>query len=164
MKMLKKLGLVLLVAFLVLQAFRPTKNNSNNKVKDITTLYPVSDSIQQIFNKACNDCHSNNTNYPWYANIQPVAWWLNDHVKDGKKHFNFNEFASYRVAKQYKKLEEFIDEVKDGEMPLESYTLIHKNANLTASEKVLLLNWADDIRDSIKAKYPADSLVLKKKK
>jgi hypothetical protein len=163
MKLLKKLGLVLLVAFLLLQAFRPAKNDSNNKAKDIAKLYPVSDSVQQILNKACNDCHSNNTSYPWYANIQPVAWWLNDHVTDGKKHFNLNEFASYRIAKQYKKLEEFIEEVKEGEMPLESYTVIHKNAILSSSEKALLLNWADDIRDSIKAKYPADSLVIKKK-
>jgi Haem-binding domain len=163
MKLLKKLGLVLLVAFLLLQAFRPKKNDSNIKAKDISTLYPVSDSVQQILNKACNDCHSNNTNYPWYANIQPVAWWMNDHVTDGKKHFNLNEFASYRIAKQYKKLEEFIEEVKEGEMPLESYTLIHKNAILSSREKALLLNWADEIRDSIKAKYPADSLVIKKK-
>jgi hypothetical protein len=164
MKMIKKLGLVLLVAFLLLQAFRPTKNDSNNKVNDISTIYPVSDSVQQIFTKACNDCHSNNTNYPWYANIQPVAWWLNDHVKDGKRHFNLNEFASYRIAKQYKKLEECMEEVKDGEMPLESYTIIHKNAILSPREKELLYDWANAVRDSIKSKYPADSLVIKKKK
>lgn len=164
MKLLKKLGLVLLVAFLLLQAFRPTKNNSNNKVQDIATLYPVSDSVQQIFNKTCNDCHSNNTNYPWYANIQPVAWWLNDHVTDGKKHFNLNEFASYSIAKQYKKLEECMEEVKEGEMPLESYIIIHKNAILSTREKELLYDWANAVRDSIKAKYPADSLVIKKKK
>ncbi len=164
MKMIKKLGLLLLVAFLLLQAFRPTKNDSNNKANDISTIYPVSDSVQQIFTKACNDCHSNNTNYPWYANIQPVAWWLNDHVNDGKKHFNLNEFASYRIAKQYKKLEECMEEVKDGEMPLESYTIIHKNAILSPREKELLYDWANAVRDSIKAKYPADSLVIKKKK
>ncbi|MEI6266114.1 MAG: heme-binding domain-containing protein [Sphingobacteriia bacterium] len=164
MKMIKKLGLVLLVAFLLLQAFRPTKNDSNNKAKDISTIYPVSDSVQQIFSKACNDCHSNNTNYPWYANIQPVAWWLNDHVKDGKRHFNLNEFAGYRIAKQYKKLEECMEEVKDGEMPLESYTMIHKNAILSPREKELLFDWANAIRDSIKGKYPADSLVLPKRK
>ncbi|TAH12097.1 MAG: cytochrome C [Sphingobacteriia bacterium] len=162
--MIKKLGLVLFVAFLLLQAFRPAKNDSNNKANDISTIYPVSDSVQQIFTKACNDCHSNNTNYPWYANIQPVAWWLNDHVKDGKKHFNLNEFASYRIAKQYKKLEECMEEVKDGEMPLESYTIIHKNAILSPREKELLYDWANAVRDSIKAKYPADSLVIKKKK
>jgi hypothetical protein len=164
MKIIKKMGILLLVAFLLLQAFRPAKNDSNNKAKDITNIYPVSDSVQQIFTKACNDCHSNNTNYPWYANIQPAAWWLNDHIKDGKRHFNFNEFAGYSIAKQYKKLEECMDEVKDGEMPLTSYTLIHKNAILSAREKELLYDWTTAIRDSIKAKYPADSLVLPKRK
>ncbi|MEQ1623916.1 MAG: heme-binding domain-containing protein, partial [Sediminibacterium sp.] len=83
---------------------------------------------------------------------------------DGKRHLNFNEFNKYRIAKQYKKLEECIEEVKDGEMPLESYTIIHKNAILTEAEKTTLTNWCMTVRDSIKAKYPADSLVLPKRK
>ena len=164
MKLFKKILLALLVIFLVMQAFRPTKNLSANKENDISVAYPVSDEVKTILAKACNDCHSNKTEYPWYANIQPAAFWLNDHVVDGKRHLNFNEFNKYRIAKQYKKLEECIDEVKDGEMPLESYTLIHKNAILTEAEKIALTNWCLTVRDSIKAKYPADSLVLPKRK
>jgi hypothetical protein len=163
MKIVKKLLLVLLIAFVVLQAFRPEKNTSGKKENDIATQYPVPTEVQQILTKACNDCHSNKTNYPWYAEVQPLGWWLADHVKDGKKHMNFNEFASYRVAKQYHKLEECIDEVKDNAMPLESYTAIHKNAKLTEEEKTVLINWCTMVRDSIKARYPADSLVLKRK-
>lgn len=164
MKLFKKILLALLVTFLVMQAFRPTKNLSANKENDISVAYPVPDEVKTILAKACNDCHSNKTEYPWYANIQPAAFWLNDHVVDGKRHLNFNEFNKYRIAKQYKKLEECIDEVKDGEMPLESYTLIHKNAILTEAEKIALTNWCLTVRDSIKAKYPADSLVLPKRK
>jgi hypothetical protein len=81
-----------------------------------------------------------------------------------KKHLNFNEFDGYRIARQYKKLEECIDEVKDGEMPLTSYTIIHKDAKLSDDEKQILFTWCEIIRDSIKARYPADSLVIKKKK
>lgn len=162
--MFKKVLLALLVVFLILQAFRPEKNLSGNKVNDISTLYAVPAEVDQILVKACNDCHSNQTVYPWYAELQPVAWWLDDHVKDGKKHLNFNEFASYRLAKQYHKLEEVIDEVKEGEMPLESYTIVHRNANLTTEEKNILLNWSTAVRDTMKARYPADSLILKKKK
>jgi hypothetical protein len=77
---------------------------------------------------------------------------------------NFNEFNSYRIARQYKKMEECMKEVKDGEMPLESYTLIHKEAILTDAEKQKLYDWCTLVRDSIKARYPADSLVLPKKK
>ncbi|HEY1017628.1 MAG TPA: heme-binding domain-containing protein [Sediminibacterium sp.] len=164
MKIFKKLLIVLLVVFVVAQAFRPEKNNSNDTSKDISNSYVVPENVKTILAKACNDCHSNNTRYPWYAEIQPVAWWINDHVKDGKKHLNFNEFDGYRIARQYKKLEECIEEVKDGEMPLSSYTIIHKEAKLSDDEKQILFTWCEIIRDSIKARYPADSLVIKKKK
>lgn len=164
MKIFKKLLIVLLVVFVVAQAFRPEKNNSNDTSKDISNSYVVPENVKTILAKACNDCHSNNTRYPWYAEIQPVAWWINDHVKDGKKHLNFNEFDGYRIARQYKKLEECIEEVKDGEMPLSSYTIIHKDAKLSDDEKQILFTWCEIVRDSIKARYPADSLVIKKKK
>lgn len=141
MKMAKKILLVLLIIFVILQAFRPEKNNSGKKENDISKKYPVSPAVEQILAKACNDCHSNNTNYPWYAEVQPVGWWLADHIKDGKRHMNFNEFSTYKVARQYHKLEECIDQVKDSEMPLESYTAIHKNANLSEEEKNTLINW-----------------------
>lgn len=162
--MFKKLLLALLVVFLVLQAFRPEKNISGNKENDISSLYPVPENVEQILVKACNDCHSNNTVYPWYAEVQPIAWWLDDHVKDGKKHLNFNEFASYRLAKQFHKLEEIFDEVKGGEMPLESYTVIHRDAKLTDEERNILMDWSVAVRDTMKARFPADSLIMKKKK
>jgi Haem-binding domain len=162
--MLKKILLVLLVIFLVMQAFRPEKNVSGQKNNAIATLYPVPDNVNQILVKACNDCHSNTTVYPWYAEIQPVAWWLDDHVKDGKKHLNFDEFATYRLAKQFHKLEEVFDEVKGGEMPLESYTVVHRDAKLTTEEKNILLDWSTAVRDTMKARFPADSLIMKKKK
>lgn len=164
MKIFKKVLIVLLVVFVVAQAFRPEKNNSNDTSKDISNSYVVPENVKTILAKACNDCHSNNTRYPWYAEVQPVAWWINDHVKDGKKHLNFNEFDSYRIAKQYKKLEECIEEVKEGEMPLTSFTIIHKDAKLSEDEKQALFTWCEIVRDSIKARYPADSLVFKKKK
>ncbi|MDE3251673.1 MAG: heme-binding domain-containing protein [Bacteroidota bacterium] len=161
--MLKKIGIALLVILLVMQAFRPAKNNSGDMRKDISVSYVVPADVKTILAKACNDCHSNATRYPWYSEIQPVSWWLSDHIKDGKRHFNFNEFEGYRVARQYKKLEECIDEVKKGDMPLASYTIIHKDAILSDEEKNTLFTWLDIVRDSIKSRYPADSLIIKKK-
>ncbi len=163
MKIVKKILLALLAVFIIIQFIRPTKNQSKDiSANDISKLYPVPTNVQNILTKTCIDCHSNNTNYPWYSNIQPVAWWLNDHVKDGKRKFNFSEFASYRIARQYKKLEECIDEIKEGGMPLESYTWVHKNAILNTEEKQIITSWFTAVHDSIKAKYPADSLVRKK--
>ena len=163
--MIKKILIVFVVAFVVIQFFRPQKNiAAGEQVNHISKLYNVPDNVKTILAKACADCHSNNTNYPWYNNIQPVAWWLNKHVIDGKRHFNIDEFASYRIAKQYKKMKECVDELKEGEMPLTSYTIIHRDAVLTDTEKQTFINWCTSIRDSIKAKYPADSLVMPKRK
>lgn len=164
MKIVKRILLGLLIIFIVMQAFRPEKNISNDTTKDISKSYIVPENVQQILTKACNDCHSNHTRYPWYAEIQPVSWWLADHVKDGKKELNFNEFDKYRIARQYKKLEECVEQIKEGKMPLSSYTIIHKDAILTEAEKQILYNWCEILRDSIKVTYPADSLVIKRRK
>ena len=163
MKIIKKILIGLLVVLIVMQAFRPAKNISGDKTKDISVSYVIPEDVKAILAKACNDCHSNSTRYPWYAEIQPTAWWLSNHINDGKRHLNFNEFDGYRIARQYKRLEDCIEEIKQGDMPLSSYTLIHKDAILTDAEKQTLFNWCEIVRDSIKAKYPADSLVIKKK-
>jgi hypothetical protein len=147
----------------VIQFIRPAQNLSANTTNDISTLYPMPSDVKLIVDKACADCHSNKTAYPWYATLQPVAFWLADHVNEGKSEFNYNEFASYRIAKQNHKLEEVIEQIKEGEMPLYSYTLIHRDANLTDAEKATLINWCQNIMDTIKATYPADSLILKRK-
>ena len=163
MKVFKKILIGLLVILIVMQAFRPAKNTSNDTSKDISKTYAVPENVKVILAKACNDCHTNSTRYPWYAEVQPVSWWLNDHIKEGKRKFNLNEFDGYRIARQYKKMEECMEQLKEGEMPLPSYTLIHKDAILTDTEKQTLLNWCEVVRDSIKARYPADSLVINKK-
>ncbi len=160
-KFLKRFLLLLLLVFIAIQFFRPAKNISAGvSANDITTKYAVPQDVQAILKTSCNDCHSNNTVYPWYSNIQPVAWWLDDHIKEGKKGLNFSEFASYRIGRQYKKLEEINKQVKEGEMPLESYTLIHGNAKLSQQQKLSLATWVVALRDSIKAQYPGDSLKL----
>lgn len=162
-KIFKTLGYILLVVLIIIQFFRPTKNTAAvDANKQISAVMPVPQNVQTILAKACNDCHSNNTAYPWYSNFQPVAWWLNEHVVDGKKHLNFDEYATYRPRRQYHKMEEVIEMVKEGEMPLESYTIIHKNANLTQDEKVAITGWAQMVMDSLKRKFPIDSLVKKK--
>jgi hypothetical protein len=163
MKAFKKILIVLLVILIVMQAFRPAKNTSNDTSKDISKSYVVPENVKLILVKACNDCHTNSTRYPWYAEVQPVSWWLNSHINEGKSKFNLNEFEGYRVARQYKRMQDCIEQLKEGDMPLPSYTIIHKDAILTETEKQTLMNWCEVVRDSIKARYPADSLVIKKK-
>lgn len=161
--MKKKIFIAFAVVLVLIQFLRPAKNVSSTKSSaDISTVYRVPEEVNLILEKACNDCHSNNTIYPWYAEVQPVAWWLNNHVNEGKGELNFSEFATYTPARQYHKLEEIKEVIDEGEMPLGSYTVIHTNAKLTDAEMQTLTAWSEGIRNEMKTKYPADSLVMKR--
>lgn len=149
--MIKKILIGLLVVLVVIQFIRPERNVSEiPSQNDIRVHYSVPANVESILKRACYDCHSNNTNYPWYANIQPVLWWLQDHIEEGKEELNFSEFATYSAKKADHKLDEVIEMVEEEEMPLESYTYIHKDAVLSSSEKKLLMDWAADLRKMIK--------------
>jgi hypothetical protein len=161
--MLKKILLVLLAAFVAIQFIHPKKNTAEGPQPNyIGNAYTVPGDVKSILAKACNDCHSNNTVYPWYAKIQPVDWWLTNHVNDGKKHINYDEYTNKSLRYQYHKMEETIEMIKEGEMPLESYTWVHKDAKLTDEEKAALTGWAETVMKDMESKYPIDSLKRKK--
>ena len=163
--MVKKIVFVLLIILIVIQFFHPARNKAEGEQpNNVSKLYPVSSDVKNILDKACMDCHSNNTAYPWYSKIQPVDWWMTHHVNEGKRELNFDEFATYNLRRQYHKLEEVMKQVKDNVMPISSYTWIHKDAILTTAEQNGLINWADSIRNEMKRKYPIDSLERKNKK
>ncbi len=160
--MLKRILLIVLIILLAIQFIRPAKNlHPGQQPGDISTVYAVPASVDSILAKACKDCHSNNTRYPWYNNFQPVAWFLDNHVKDGKRSFNLNEFATYTAARKYDKITEVKKHIDKGEMPLSSYTLIHTDARLTEAEKDTLTAWSEGIRKQMEAQYPKDSLIKK---
>jgi hypothetical protein len=161
--MFKKIMLFLLAGLVVIQFIHPKRNRSEGpQANYIGNVFTVPDDVKGILKKACNDCHSNNTEYPWYSKLQPVDWWMDKHVKDGKKELNFDEYTHKSLRYQYHKMEEVIEMVKEGEMPLDSYTWVHKDAKLTDDEKNKIYNWANSVMDTMKAKYPIDSLIRKK--
>lgn len=162
-KYIKPVLIGLAVILLLAQFIRPEKNLSNDLSNDVSRKYPVPDSIKAILKVSCDDCHSNSTVYPWYAEIQPVASWLANHVDEGKRKLNLSDFSSRRIAIQNHKFEEIIEMVESGEMPLASYTWIHRDAILSENQKQALIGWARTNMDSLKAQYPADSLVLRRK-
>jgi hypothetical protein len=162
--LLKRFFLLLLIVFVVLQFFRPKKNTfEGTSENDITKTYAVPTNVMASLQTSCYDCHSNNTKYPWYNNIQPVAWWLADHIEEGKKEINFNEFAAYSPRRQYRKFKEINDQLEEDEMPLKSYTIIHGDAKLSKEQKVAIYNWTNAMMDSMKVKYLIDSLERPKK-
>lgn len=162
-KYVKPLLWTLLALFVLAQFIRPARNLSNDQTNHISTKFPVPDTVAAILKVACYDCHSNYTRYPWYANVQPVAWWLADHVEEGKRELNFSSFTTRKVAVQNKKLEEIIEMVRKGEMPLPSFTWVHRDAILSQGQKDMLINWAQGGMDLLKANYPPDSLVLRRR-
>src|SRR5438045_9007752 len=115
--MKKKILIVFILLLFAIQFIRPAKNKMTERsAQDISSVHNIPQPVSDILEKSCNDCHSNNTIYPWYAEIQPVGWWLNDHIEEGKEELNFNEFASYKIARQFKKLEEITEQIKKDEM------------------------------------------------
>lgn len=165
MKYLKKILLGLLVVLVAIQFFHPEKNISVGvSANNIAAVYTTPEEVKTILAKSCNDCHSNNTTYPWYNNIQPVAWWLSNHVNEAKRELNFDEFASYRPRRQYNKLKEAEELVNENEMPLSSYAFIHRDAVLSEQQKQVLVDWSKGIRKQMEATYPMDSLIRLKRK
>lgn len=150
MSILKKAAITIIVLLVVIQFFK-TKENKSIQVSEntITQYYEVPENIQNILKTSCYDCHSNNTNYPGYNKIQPVNWWLSNHVNEGKRKLNFDEFNAYSTKKKLHKLDEVIENIKDNEMPLKSYTLIHGDAKLSNSDKQEIEAWVKNIKNEI---------------
>ncbi len=140
-KILKYFLLLALVVLVVIQFIRPEKNSGGYEsvmVFENDTKPTVK--VAGILKENCYDCHSNQTQYPWYSEIAPFSYWLEDHIKHGKGKFNVSEWDTYSVKKKDHKLDELIEMVEKDEMPLDSYTWIH--GNLAEDDKTLLLQWA----------------------
>lgn len=163
--MWKKIGIALAIIIVVIQFIRPEKNISGNETYAIQTKYDLPNDVENIMQLSCYDCHSNTTKYPWYSNVQPAAWFLANHVNDGKKHLNFSEFTNIPLFVQNHKLEEIKEMVEEKEMPLSSYTYfgLHPEANLTDAQRQKIIDWADSQMNFLKQTYPADSLAFPKR-
>lgn len=150
-RIIKKILFIGLIIFLLMQLYQPARNISFEQdiTGNFTKVYNVPKNVEIILRTSCYDCHSNNTYYPWYSYIQPVRFFMESHIKEGKENLNFNEWGNYSDRKQNNKLDRIAKQIESNEMPLSSYTLIHKNAILTASQKKKVLDWINKIEDSI---------------
>jgi len=153
MKLVKRILTVIVIAFVAIQFVRPDRNIASKvSSTDISGVFSMPDSVKVILQNACYDCHSNNTRYPWYVNIQPAGLWMAGHIKEAKGDLNFSEFGSYTPMKQIGKLEGVAGVLEKDFMPLKSYKMMHKEARLTADEKSLVINWAQKSANSISEK------------
>lgn len=146
MKASKKIIVGLFIILVGIQFIRPDSNNDNRVMAtDFIKTYEVPAQMGSILRRACYDCHSNNTKYPWYSYIQPIGWLLNKHIREGKKKLNFSEFGTYSERKQISKLKSMKNQIKQNKMPLPSYTMIHPNALLTSEEKNLIITFINNL-------------------
>lgn len=151
MKIVKKILLLLLVVFVIMQFFGPEKNSGETSSLNafITETNPP-ENVKSIMKNSCFDCHSNVTKYPWYFNITPVNYWMAEHIEHGKEELNFSKWADYSLKRKEHKMEEVWEEVKKKKMPLDSYTWTHSEADLSLEQIEIIVNWAKQIQTDYK--------------
>lgn len=150
MSLPKKILLAAVIAGLAIQFIQPARNTSDQvSATDISKVVSMPDSVQTVLRSTCYDCHSNNTLYPWYSILQPMGWIMSNHIKHAKKELNFSEFGGYSSRRQSSKLDGIANSIKVGTMPLSPYKMMHKNANLSPNQKMIIINWALNSKDSL---------------
>lgn len=138
---LKGLGIALIVLLAIAQFIRPSRTNP--AVDPALELKSVPPGIQPIFERSCNDCHSNRTVWPWYSNIAPVSWYVAYDVSEGRRELNLSQWETYNEGRKSKKLKEICKEVRDGDMPKPIYTFIHRGTSLTRADVQMICNWTE---------------------
>ena len=141
-KTLKWAAIVLAALFLAAQAYRPDLSGPPvDESKTMRASARLTPEVGAVFERACHDCHSSKTDWPWYSQVAPVSWWLKGHVEDGRRELSFSEWGTYPQRKMARKLREICDQVEAGEMPLKSYLLMHPAAKLSDEDKRLICDW-----------------------
>ncbi len=143
-KILKIIAIILCVGFVAIQFYQPSKINPpivTAETLEATT--EVSETIHAILIRSCNDCHSNETVYPWYSNISPFSWLLAEHIEEGRRELNFSVWNTYSAKKKRHKLDEVCEQITSGVMPYDQYLWIHRDALLSPEDKKLLCDWAE---------------------
>ena len=153
MKRVLKLMLILAACgFALMQFARPAQTNpGTDESRALQAHVRVTPEVQAIFARACDDCHSHSTRWPWYSQVAPVSWWLTDHVNHGRKHLNFSDWARYDATEADYLLSDICKTTKQGIMPLSSYTLAHRDALLTPQDVGTLCAWSQTERQRLAA-------------
>ncbi|HPT30353.1 MAG TPA: heme-binding domain-containing protein [Prolixibacteraceae bacterium] len=152
MKKFRIAGLILAGIFIVLQFFQPELNRSGLGDNSILAKEKLPEPVAAMLKHSCFDCHSNQTNYPWYDRIAPASWLVAHHVKEGKKQLNFSDWGSKDVIDKITELGKIGDEVKSGNMPIPSYVMIHRDAKLSKEQTEELIAWTVKFSEELLAK------------
>ncbi len=149
-KIIKIIAILVFVSFVGIQIIRPNRTNPPiNKAETLEATTNVPENIKAIFNRSCNDCHSNKTVYPWYSNIAPISWKLVEHIEEGRDEMNFSKWGTYSKERKQRKLEKICEEVEERKMPHNQYLWIHWDAKLSDEQIKILCNWTKNEMEKI---------------
>ena len=146
---MKKIGRIILYiflgSFLLIQFLRVNPNKSDEvPVHDLIQVHPeMPADLQQTLRASCYDCHSNNTNYPWYAHLAPFSWIIDQHIRNGKHEANFNSYDTLSRRQKIGLLDEICESVSDSSMPPANYLMLHPEAVLSEDDIVAICDWTD---------------------
>ena len=147
MRTLRWVAVAVGALFLVIQVVRPPKSNpAVDERKSLQASTPLPTAVGAILDRSCNDCHSPNTQWPWYSNIAPASWYLVYDVNEGRKELSFSDWGSYNTRRTARKLQEICEQLEKGKMPTRAYVLLHPTARLSEADKRLLCDWAKQER------------------
>jgi len=134
------IGLILVAA----QFIRPARTNPViDPSRALATARPMPAHVAHVFDRACRDCHSNETRWPWYSHVAPVSWFVIDHVNHGRIHFNYSDWSRYEPDEAARLLKKACELAREQAMPLRTYTLMHRSARLTREEVTALCAWSE---------------------
>lgn len=139
---LKNISIAFIFILLMIQSIQIDKTiEPVNPATDFISATSANTEVARLLKTTCYDCHSNQPTYPWYTNIAPVSWWIKHHINEGSHHLNFSIWGTYSDKRKNHKLEECIEMIEEGEMPMYSYTVMHKEAKLSDSQKLQLVQF-----------------------
>ena len=149
-KKVKIFGYLLIIAFILMQFYPCDKPMFTNKnPNDLLQNSNVSENVATMLKSACYDCHSNESNFPWYSNIAPTKWLVYNHISEGREELNFSEWTHLDKDAKADLLDDISSVVLDEEMPLKGYTLLHSEANLSEENRETIATWADEMLESL---------------
>ena len=148
MPSVRKLGLAVLALLVAIQFIPVNRNNPcTDPRQTIYATLTVPASVRTVFERSCQNCHTNQTVWPWYSYVAPVSWMITRDVHQARKAMNLSEWGRYSQNKRTDKLEEICEQVTNGEMPDRKYAFIHRRAHPTAQERDAVCQWSEDSRE-----------------
>ena len=142
-KVLKRSFFLIVILMAAIQFVRPSRTNSPvDPSREITAVHPAPPEVASTLRRSCDDCHSNRTIWPWYSNVAPISWLVAHDVNTGRSALNFSDWSAINVEKRRESVGKICEEVRDGEMPMPQYVVLHPRARLTTSDAQALCSWA----------------------